>query len=367
VGQIGYIFNLILTFPIFNGLIVLDRLFGDFGLAILVLTLIIKLVLFPLTLQQLKSTKATQSLQPQMAEINKKYASDQQAKAAALQTLYKEYGVNPLAGCLPLFIQLPVLYGLYFALRTGLSSSKLSDLNSHLYPFVPHFTIFPNVSFDWFTWLSFLNPILHLDWSWAFPLNSPDPSHILPIVAGLATFLQLRMSLLRRPPVTDGKPAAVDPTQQSMKMMQYIMPFFTVFIAWNVPSGLALYWTISSIFQAVQQYFVTGWGGLSTASLAKKEVSGTSSPVTTRLSQRSNATTSRVTSRSTSVVESTLVDSGEARIAGAGAGAGSVNTSSTSNAPKSNGNGSASGGSQYTRRQRGSASARRRGGAQRAR
>lgn len=367
-GQIGYIFNLILTFPIFNGLIVLDRLFGDFGLAILVLTLIIKLVLFPLTLQQLKSTKATQSLQPQMAEIRKKYASDQQAQAAALQTLYKEYGVNPLAGCLPLFIQLPVLYGLYFALRTGLSSSKLSDLNSHLYPFVPHFTIFPNVSFDWFTWLSFLNPILHLDWSWAFPLNSPDPSHILPIVAGLATFLQLRMSLLRRPPVTDGKPAAVDPTQQSMKMMQYIMPFFTVFIAWNVPSGLALYWTISSIFQAVQQYFVTGWGGLSTASLAKKEVSGISSPVTTpRLSQRSNATTSRVTSRSTSVVESTLVDSGEARIAGAGAGAGSVNTSSTSNASKTNGNGSATGGSQYTRRQRGSASARRRGGAQRAR
>jgi YidC/Oxa1 family membrane protein insertase len=360
VGQIGYFFELILTFPIFNGLIILDRLFGDFGLAILVLTLIIKLILFPLTLQQLKSTKATQALQPQMAEIRKKYASDQQAQAAALQTLYKEYGVNPLAGCLPLFIQLPVLYGLYFALRIGLSSNKLSDLNSHLYAFVPHFLAYPNISFDWFTWLSFLNPILHLDWTWAFPLNSPDPSHILPLVAGLATFVQLRMSQPKRPPTADGKPATVDPTQQSMKMMQYIMPFFTIFIAWNVPSGLALYWTISSIFQAVQQYFVTGWGGLLTTPTLKKEIAGSSSPATTRMSQRSNATTSR----KTNVVESTLVDSGEARVASAGA----TNTGSTSTSPKANGNGSSSGGSQYTRRQRnGSASARRRSGAQRAR
>lgn len=365
-GQIGYVFNLILTFPIFNGLIVLDRLFGDFGLAILVLTLIIKLILFPLTLQQLKSTKATQALQPQMAEIRKKYANDQQAQAAALQTLYKEYGVNPLAGCLPLFIQLPVLYGLYFALRTGLNpSSKLSDLNALLYPFVPHFTHYPNVSFDWFTWLSFLNPILRLDWSWAFSLNNPDPSHILPVIAGLATFVQLRMSLARRPPSPDGKPVAVDPTQQSMKMMQYVMPFFTIFIAWNVPSGLALYWTISSIFQAVQQYFVTGWGGLAVGAPAgKQEISQSSSPVTSRLSQRSNATTSR----KTSVVESTLVDGGEARVAGAGAGAGSGSgTSRTASTPKVNGNGSSSGGSQYTRRQRGSASARRRSGTQRAR
>ncbi|GCF06563.1 YidC/Oxa1 family membrane protein insertase [Dictyobacter arantiisoli] len=355
-GQIANLFNLILTFPIFNCLIILYHLFGDFGLSILVLTLIIKLILFPLTLQQLKSTKATQALQPQMQEIKKKYANDQQAQAAALQTLYKEYGVNPLAGCLPLLIQLPVLYGLYFALSTGIKTDKLSDLNAHLYPFVPHFTYVPHFNLDWFTWLSFLNPILHVDWTWALPLNAADPSHVLPIVAGLATFIQLRMSQPKPVLKADGTPAPADPTQQSMKMMQYIMPFFTLFIAWNVASGLALYWTISSIFQAVQQYFVTGWGALLTKPNLKDLTGG--SPATT--SKGSTTSTARP-----AVVESTLANSKSSK-----------NSQPISNArttPKpagtATGTNGTSGGSQYTRRQRnnGSASARRRNNTQRAR
>src|SRR5207302_5866232 len=91
VGEIGYFFNLIFTYPIFNALMLLYRLIGDFGLSIIVLTLVVKLLLFPLTLQQLRSMKATQALQPQMAEIRKKYAGDQRAQAEALQSLYKEY------------------------------------------------------------------------------------------------------------------------------------------------------------------------------------------------------------------------------------------------------------------------------------
>jgi len=89
VGQIGYLFNLIFTFPIFNLLMVLDRILGDFGLAIIVLTLIVKLILFPLTMKQLKSMKATQALQPQLSEIKKKYAKDQKAQMEATQALYK--------------------------------------------------------------------------------------------------------------------------------------------------------------------------------------------------------------------------------------------------------------------------------------
>ena len=88
-GEIGNLFNLIFTFPIFNGLVALYHLFGDFALSIVVLTLIIKLVLFPLTLQQLKSMKANQALQPLMQEIRKKYANDQQAQMQATQALYK--------------------------------------------------------------------------------------------------------------------------------------------------------------------------------------------------------------------------------------------------------------------------------------
>ncbi|GER88127.1 hypothetical protein KDW_22890 [Dictyobacter vulcani] len=350
-GEIGNLFNIIFTFPIFNGLIALYHLFGDFGLSIVVLTLIIKLILFPLTLQQLKSTKATQALQPHMKEIREKYAKDQQAQAAALQTLYKEYGVNPLAGCLPLLVQLPVLYGLYFALSNGLKTNKVSDINAHLYPFVPHFTKFPNLGLDWFAWLSFLNPILHVNWSWIMMLNAPDPSHVLPILAGLATFVSLRMSQ-PKPVVTNGKPAAVDPTQQSMKMMQYIMPFFTVFIGWNFAAGLALYWTISSLFQAVQQYFVTGWGALLTTPSLKKDVV-TPAVATSNASTNGKINSTPTRTQKPTVVEGTTEPEREGAI-----------SSEMRTVPKANGNGP----SQYTRRQRGgSASARRRSGSQKTR
>ncbi len=247
---IGYLFNLIFTFPIFNALMVLYRLIGDFGLSIIVLTLIVKLLLFPLTLQQLKSMKATQALQPQMQEIRKKYAKDQRAQAAAMQDLYKEYGMNPLAGnCLPLLIQMPVLFGLFYALSAVLRTAKsVTDINNLLYPFIPKFTHFPNIDLNWFT---FMNPV------WHFSLGAPDPTHILPILAALATFLQLRMSQQRT-----GAPAASDAMAQQMKLMQLISPAMVLFFGWNYAAGLALYWTVSSIFAMFQQYFVTGWGSL---------------------------------------------------------------------------------------------------------
>jgi len=244
-------------------------LFGDFGLSIIVLTIVIKLILFPLTLQQLKSMKATQALQPQMAEIKKKYAKDQQAQALATQALYKEYGVNPVAGCLPLLVQLPVLYGLFNAFNSVLryeGRDPLQHINQLIYPFLPHFTRMPNLDLNWFT---FINP------TWHFALSQPDPTHILPILAGLATFVQLRMSQ----PKTTVNTGAPDPTQQSMKTMQYIMPVITVFFGWTFAAGLALYWTVSSIFQAVQQYFVTGWGGLITT---PKLVSKSTTPTNQR-------------------------------------------------------------------------------------
>lgn len=266
-GQIGYLFNILFTFPIFNGLVLLYNVFGDFGVSIIVLTLIIKLILFPLTLQQLKSMKATQALQPEMAEIRKKYAKDQQAQAAAMQELYKKYGVNPLAGCLPLVIQLPVLYGLFYALSNVFRTTThtVAAINANLYAFVPHFTSYPSVYLNWFT---FLGPNYHIS------LGNADPTHILPILAGIATFIQLRMSMPKTAPAA----GANDPTAQSTRMMQYFMPLITVFFGWQFPAGLALYWTVSSVFQAVQQYFVTGWGGLlTTPKLTPKPAVATSS------------------------------------------------------------------------------------------
>jgi YidC/Oxa1 family membrane protein insertase len=243
VGQIGYFFNLIFTQPIFNVLMLLYHVFGSMALSIIVLTLIVRLALFPLTLKQLKSTKATQAIQPLIADVRKKY-KDQKEQYAAMQAIYKEYGVNPAAGCLPLLVQLPILYGLFFAFNEVLRNAHLTinTINNLIYPFLPKFTTLPNLNMIWFG-----GPI---------SLGQTDPTHILPILAGLATFLQLRMSQPRT------RSGAKDTMTQQMQIMQYIMPFITVFFAWTFPAGLALYWTTTSVFSMVQQYFVTGWGSL---------------------------------------------------------------------------------------------------------
>jgi len=246
--QIGQLFYYIITQPILNVLMLLYHLFGSMALSIIVLTLIVRLALFPLTLRQLKSTKATQAIQPLIADVKKKY-KDQKEQYQAMQAIYKEYGVNPVAGCLPLLVQLPVLYGLFFALRDALNTDNLSTLsylhklNSvWIYPFLPKFIIPPDPYMMWFG-----GPI---------NLGHPDPTHILPILAGLATFLQLRMSQPRT------RSGAKDAMSQQMAIMQYVMPFVTFFFALNFAAGLALYWTTTSVFSMVQQYFVTGWGSL---------------------------------------------------------------------------------------------------------
>lgn len=248
-GQIGYFFNIIFTFPIFNVLMVLYRIIGDFGLSIIVLTLVIKLILFPLTLKQLKSMKATQALQPQMAEVRKKYAKDQLAQSRAMQELYKEYGISPVAGsCLPLLVQMPVLFGLFYALSAVLRNAHtVGDINKLLYPFISAFSHFPNINLTWFTFINH---------AWQISLGAPDPTHILPILAAIATFIQVRMSQ----PKTMS--TATDAMSQQMKIMQFISPVMVLFFGWNYAAGLALYWTVSSLFAMFQQYFVTGWGSL---------------------------------------------------------------------------------------------------------
>jgi len=229
----------------------LYRVLGDFGLSIIVLTVLIRLLLFPLTLKQLKSTKAMQAIQPLIADVKKEYPKDQRAQLEATQAIYKEYGINPAAGCLPLFIQLPVIFGLYNSLNTVLRSPKLPDINSIIYPFLPHLSKLSdiNVNLNWFT---FLNP------HWFINLGQQDPTHILPVLAALATFIQLRMS---QPRTTAATKSAMS---QQMQIMQFIMPVITLVFAWTFPAGLALYWTTTSVFSMVQQYFVTGWGSLLT-------------------------------------------------------------------------------------------------------
>jgi YidC/Oxa1 family membrane protein insertase len=357
-GPIGYLFNLIFTFPIFNALMLLYHLFGDFALSIIVLTVIIRLILVPLTLQSLKSTKAMQTLQPRIAEIKKKYGNDQQAQLAETQRLYKEAGVNPVAGCLPMFLQMPVLYGLYFAVGNLLHTTAGSNgqlpsgyfhtINSLLYPFMPHFVANPDLNLNWFT---FLNP------AWHVSLIHPQP--VLAILAGVATFVQLRMS---QPKTSGAAPASSDPSAQSMKMMQYFMPVMITIFGWSVAAGLALYWMISSIFQAVQQYFVTGWGslgslipGLGSSTSGQKNSSTT---VSANNEKRRESSTER-RNGSASADEKATDETREKVGAERGAVSSQLRTS-----PKSTNKGN----SQANKRPRStSASARRRSGAQRSR
>ena len=248
---ISNFFNVIITYPIFNVLMLLYHLFGDFALSIIVLTIAITAMLLPLTLRQLKSAKAMLALQPELAEIRKRYPQDLKAQLEAKQELYKQYGISSAASYLPLLIQIPIFIGLYSALNIVLNHASLAHLNSIIYPFLPQLSSVPNIGLNWFTILNS---------AWHISLGLPDPTHILPILAGVVTFVQMRMS----------QPHAIaeikDATMQLTQLMQFILPLImvliTIFIGWQLAAGLALYRTTSLLLNMIQQYFVTGRGSL---------------------------------------------------------------------------------------------------------
>jgi YidC/Oxa1 family membrane protein insertase len=254
-GPIGQIFHYVFYLPVYNILMVtyegLNKVIpgGAFALAIIILTLLIRAALIPLTRKQLQSTRKMQLIQPELKALQQRYRGDPQTLMAEQRRLYKENGVSMYGGCLPLLVQMPFIYALYGAFLTVIHAAALSApknleaINHDLYPFVPHISSFPQT---WFIWTS---------------LVTPDPLHILPVLAALLTFVQLRMAMPVRKPRQPGENP--DPTMQATATTQYIMPVVTLFIGWTFPAGLALYWCISTGFSAVQQYFINGnWGSL---------------------------------------------------------------------------------------------------------
>jgi YidC/Oxa1 family membrane protein insertase len=251
-SEIGSIFFYVFQEPIYNILMLAYGIFHSFWFSIVVMTLLLRTALIPLVFQQLRSSREMMELQPQLQEIQRKYRSEPQVMMQHQQALYKEHHVNPYASCLPLLVQLPFIYGLYGAFNSILRNHPTPhQLNTQLYPFVR-----PIFGPSGLTHL----PDTHF---FLIDLAKADPTHIMPVLAGLLTFMQLRMSIRRQQnqPRTTGSP---DPNAMSMKMMQYIMPFFTLFIAWNFPAGLALYWIVTTGYSVVQQYFFNGrnFGGL---------------------------------------------------------------------------------------------------------
>lgn len=229
--------------PIFNLLVWLYNVLPgqDIGLAIIVLTFLIKLVLYPLTHVQIKQQRAMQGLQPKIDEIRNRLKDDKEGQAKELMELYKRDKVNPAAGCWPLLIQLPVFIALYRALSAGLAGKGL-DL---LYPFIA-------------------TPA-HINTIFLGVFDLIKPNYVLAIVAALVQFFQTRQILKPPAATVAAPPSEVAGTEGSKdesmaaimnKQMTYIMPVMTAVIGFSLPGGLTLYWLIMSLLTLAQQTII---------------------------------------------------------------------------------------------------------------
>ncbi|MBI4233026.1 MAG: membrane protein insertase YidC [Chloroflexi bacterium] len=235
-----FLWNEVIIRPMINSLVVIYAfLFHNFGLSIVIFTLLIRLLTVPLTLRQLRQTKGMSELQPKLQELQKRHAKDKQKLSQETMRLYKEQGINPI-GCLgPLVIQFPIWIGLYQALINALPSTpeSLVSLSQRLYSWLPlaHQVIPLGSQFVW------------LD------LATPDPTPVLPLLVGASMWVQQKMTTF---------PSADPKQQQTNQILLWMMPIMFVFFTFQFPSGLALYWVVSNIAGIAIQYFVTGWGGL---------------------------------------------------------------------------------------------------------
>ncbi len=227
------IFNLILYQPLLNALVFIYQYLPirDFGLSIIVLTLLIRLIFYPLGAKAAIFQKAISEIQPKIQEIQKKYKDDKAKLAQATLELYQKEKVNPFSGCLPLLIQLPIIIALYRVFWRGFGPERLALL----YSFVPN----PGE----------INPFF----LGAIDLTAANP--FLAVFAGIAQFVQVKMVTFKKPKLKQ-KDGEVGFAQILQKQMVYALPIFTVFILLKLPSAIGLYWIVTSLFSIFQQYMV---------------------------------------------------------------------------------------------------------------
>jgi YidC/Oxa1 family membrane protein insertase len=226
-------FNVILYQPLFNALVLLyEHLPGhDFGLAVIFLTVIIRLLFYPLMVQSIKSQKSLSELQPKVQKIQSEYKEDKERQARAMMELYQKEKINPFGGCLPLLIQLPILFALYRVFWKGFQPEAMGML----YSFVPH----PGV----------------IDPTFLGIINLGEASLVLAVLAGLTQFFQTKMITPKTQKAgQEGQMAQFSGMMQ--KQMLYFFPILTVFILWNLPAAIGLYWIITALFSILQQYLI---------------------------------------------------------------------------------------------------------------
>lgn len=207
----GNIFKRYLVYPLSLSLdTIADWLWGQYGLSILVVTIIIRFIVLPLNLKQYKSSKAMQKLQPELKKIQEKYKDDRQKQQEETMKLFQLHGVNPLSGCLPVLVQMPILIALYYAIMWN------PDIRTHN-----------------FLWLE---------------LGAKDSLYILPLLAALTTWIQQKVM------------AQYSPMNPQMQSIMIIFPILIFVMSMSFPSALPLYWVYSNLFTIVQTYFIYGRG-----------------------------------------------------------------------------------------------------------
>jgi YidC/Oxa1 family membrane protein insertase len=240
--QIILLFHLLLVDPMSNVLVALARVFGgNYGMAIIVFTLVMKFITWPLTSKQYKQSRAMQSIQPQMQELQKKYkGKDPKKLQAETMALYREAGVNPIGCIIPMLVQFPIWIALYQVIRVSLGDTpeSLITLSGQLYP------------------IPFIHQAVPLNHNLLYwNLGQPDKSYVLPLFVAASMYVQQKLIM---PAPSAAATAQSAQQQQTAQMMTWMMPLMFGFWSLTVPAGLALYWAVSNISGIVLQYFYMG-------------------------------------------------------------------------------------------------------------
>ncbi len=260
-----------------------DTIGGNPGLAIVIFTILVKLATLPLTLKSLQSSRNMQSIQPLIKAAQQKHKDDKAAQQQEIMKIYSEHGVNPMLGCAPMLLQLPIFFALYQAL--------IALVSPQIHATVPMLWL-PAVTSAASAQTAFAQQFL-----WIPNLASHDPLYIMPVLAALFQFLSQRMS------IPFGYSKTADPQQATMNKMMQFMPLMIIVFYSNFAAGAVLYWAASAMFQATQQYFITGFGSLAEFPgltwLPKKELPKITPKVLARIEEEQRKETKRPASEET--------------------------------------------------------------------
>ena len=260
---LAWLFNPIFQ-TFFLGLVILHQLTGSIIVSIILLTIIIKVLMTPITRKQLVSSRQTQMLAPEVKELQRKYKGDRVKQQAAVQEFYRQRGINPAGGCLPTILSMGLLIPMYSVFNQGLTNH---DINGALNVFgfqLMHLNCDPAPIFDALGHVQ--NPCLK---SVAFGINWGLPE---PVTTGLAifgfglSFLAIGSSLVQlvasRMTLPTADPKSDDQNVKVQRQMAYFLPLISIMYGGIMPAGLFLYWITATIIQIIQQYFILGWGGM---------------------------------------------------------------------------------------------------------